>query len=213
MFMYKFIKLNLVLIFNEKTACTTIKNIINDIDKLYNTKNYCDVHNYNFNNTSLKSILNNSKDKIIFFTRNPYDRFISGYTKITNKSRLQVRFDNSKTLKECNNLIMKSRKSIVNINEWCKIITNINKNNLESHFTPQTLGLPDILFDKCILYDINKLDNINNYINNLLNINLNFKVNSKGRNYRDSRFILSDESKQLIYDYYKDDFIKLGYHE
>jgi len=208
---YKFKKLNLIFIFTEKCDCKTIKNIINDIDKLYNTKNYCDIHNYNFNNISLKKILNNSKDKIIFITRNPYDRFISGYTKMTNKSRLTVHFDNSKTLKECNKLIMKSRKCIVNINEWCEIITDINNSNLESHFTPQTGGLPDSLFEKCILYDINKLDNINNYINNLLNINLKCKINSKGRNYKDSRFILSEDSKQLIYDYYKDDFIKLCY--
>tara|TARA_Y100000741_G_scaffold268605_1_gene208844 strand:+ start:968 stop:1606 length:639 start_codon:yes stop_codon:yes gene_type:complete len=208
--MYKFIKLNLVLIFNEKCACTTIKNFINDIDKLYKIKHYQDVHNYNFNNIKIKDLLKNNYT-IIFIIRNPYDRFISGYTKITNRSRLKLHFDSSKSLKECNNIIMKTRREVVDINEWCKIITDISKNNLESHFTPQTLGLPDILIDKCILYDINKLDNINNYINNLLNINIKFKVHSKGRDYKDSRFILSDKSRKLIYKYYKDDFVKLNY--
>ena len=35
MFIYQFKELPLIFIFNEKCACTTIKNIINDIDKLY----------------------------------------------------------------------------------------------------------------------------------------------------------------------------------
>ena len=48
MFIYKFKDLPLIFIFNEKCACTTIKNMINDIDHLYDTEKYFDVHRHQF---------------------------------------------------------------------------------------------------------------------------------------------------------------------
>ena len=46
MFLYKFKTLPLIFIFNAKCACSNIKNIINDIDKLYETKEFFDVHKH-----------------------------------------------------------------------------------------------------------------------------------------------------------------------
>ena len=40
MFIYKFKKLPFIFIYNAKCACSNIKNIINDIEKLYETNNF-----------------------------------------------------------------------------------------------------------------------------------------------------------------------------
>ena len=90
MFVYKFKTLPLIFIFNAKCACSNIKNIINDIDKLYETKEFFDVHKHKFTNINAKNLRENTTHHVIFFIRNPYHRFLSGYTKVKNKLILKI---------------------------------------------------------------------------------------------------------------------------
>ena len=115
MFIYQFKNLPLIFIFNEKCACTTIKNIINDIDKLYEndqikdeSKRFLFAHNNPnsmFQNVKINDILKKKTHHVFFFMRNPYHRFLSGYSKIRYKSRILQRIDKSKKPEECLELI------------------------------------------------------------------------------------------------------------
>jgi hypothetical protein len=207
MFIYKFKNLNLIFVFNKKCACTTIKNIINQIDNKYKLNKFTDVHKYSWKNTNIKSVMTDYKNyHVIFFIRNPYDRFISGYSKITNKLILQLRFDKSKNLKKCNKIV---NYGDININQWANIIINIKPNNLDNHFKPQTLNIKNLLKHKNIkLYDIKNLSNLNKYINNLLKININLDIHLI---YNRNREKIDSEIMKLIYKYYYEDFSKLGY--
>ena len=207
MFIYKFKTLPLIFIFNAKCGCSNIKNIINDVDKLYETKEFHDVHKHKFTNINHKELLENITHHIIFFVRNPYDRFISGYSKITNKLILKLRFDQSKTIEECNKLV---KNCNIDIDEWAKIITNIDPKNLEHHFKSQILDIRDILLNKknIIYYNLDDLSNLKLFLKNKYNINIYCDIRDK---YNRKKEKLSNETKELIYQYYKEDFELLKY--
>ena len=207
MFIYKFKKLPFIFIYNAKCACSNIKNIINDIDKLYETNNFHDIHKYKFNNINYKQLLENKTHHIIFFVRNPYHRFISGYSKITNRLILKIRFDKSKTLEECRELI---KNCNININEWAKIILNIEPKNLEHHFKPQTYEIKNILLNnkKIFYYDIDVLSDLKTFLKKKFNVKINCNIRDK---YSLKKEEPSNETKELIYQYYKDDFELLNY--
>ena len=60
-------KHKLIFVFNAKCACTTIKNIICQMENI-KIKNYFDVHNMNFNNISIDDAINKYYNyPIIFF--------------------------------------------------------------------------------------------------------------------------------------------------
>lgn len=202
---YKFKKLNLVFCYNAKCACTTIKNIINQIDNLYQLDNYQAVHHRKFTNTDIEKIMTIYQNcYIIFFIRNPYDRAISGYSKIGHK----IRFDRRKTLIKCRELVNNGDISIIN---WIKLITTIPPKYLEGHFGPQTHKIKHLLRHRNIkLYDINYLDNFEKYINKLLNIKLSLNIHPE---YKRIRPELDNDTKKLVYNYFMIDFNSFGYNE
>lgn len=204
---YKFTKLKLIFIFNPKCACTTIKHIINQIDNIYEIKKYHDIHKYSFSNTDIESVMTKYKDyHVIYFIRNPYNRFISGYSKFTNKLILKIRFDITKNLEECNKIINYGN---INMKQWMKIIENIRPENLDFHFKPQTSSIENLLEHKNIkLYDIEDLINLEKYINNLFKIKININIHpAYNRNYES----IDSDTVNSIYKYYYDDFHLLGY--
>lgn len=209
MFFYKFKNLELVFVFNQKCGCSTIKNIINQIDNLYNISKYMDVHNFTFSNTNIKEIMTKHEDcHVIFFIRNPYDRFISGYSKITNKLILNMKCDLSKSQEKCNKIVNYGN---ISIEEWANIIKDIKPRNLDLHFIPQTYNIRNLLnHNKIKLYDIENLDNIDKYINNLFQINIKINIHPKYNNNYPS---INHNILNIIYQYYNDDFNKLGYNE
>jgi len=142
-------KHKLVFVYNAKCACSTIKNIINQIDKLYNIRHFMDVHKYKFENTTANEVLNKYPDyNVIFFCRNPYNRAISAYSKITNKLILGMRFINNKTQQECNKL---TNNGNISFNDWIKLITSIKHSDIDGHFKPQITTNT-----KCFINYINK---------------------------------------------------------
>ena len=206
MFIYKFKELSLIFIFNEKCACTTIKNMINDIDHLYDTETYFDVHKHKFSNMSIDELFLDNESIILFFSRNPYSRFLSGYSKIRYKSILKLRVDSSKTQKKCNELVNNGN---INVDEWAEIIHQIKPNHLESHFRPQTHGLEDFLnSDRVILYDIHNLSQVHTYLEETFHISLPCEIHDS---YDLKKEEPSEKTKQLIIDYYKNDFELLKY--
>lgn len=206
MFIYKFEKLPLIFIFNEKCACTTIKNMINDIDELYNTKKYFDVHKHSFSNMNIDELYLDKTSIVLFFSRNPYTRFLSGYSKIRYKSILKLRVDSSKTQNQCNEMV---KDGNININEWAEIICQIEPRNLESHFRHQTYGLEEFLQSgRAILYDISKLSQVHQYLEETFQIKLTCEIHDS---YDLKKEEPSEHSKQLILDYYKPDFELLKY--
>ena len=69
-------------------------------------KNYFDVHSMNFNNISVNDIVDKYYNyPIVFFKRNPYERIISGYSKVTNGLILKLRFITNKTQEQCNKIV------------------------------------------------------------------------------------------------------------
>lgn len=206
MFIYKFKSLPLIFIFNAKCGCSNIKNIINDIDKLYETNDFHDVHKHKFTNINHKELLKNTTHHVIFFVRNPYHRFVSGYSKITNKLILKLRFDQSKSISECNKLI---KDCNIDIDEWGKIITNVKPKNLEHHFKEQTFGMKNILLNTDIYYyDLDDLSNLKTFLNDKYNIHIDCNIRDK---YNSKKKEPSNETKELIYEYYKHDFELLNY--
>ena len=206
MFIYKFKELSLIFIFNEKCACTTIKNMINDIDHLYDTETYFDVHKHKFSNMSIDELFLDNESIILFFSRNPYSRFLSGYSKIRYKSILKLRVDSSKTQKKCNELVNNGN---INVDEWAEIIHQIKPNHLEFHFRPQTHGLEDFLnSDRVILYDIHNLSQVHTYLEKTFHISLPCEIHDS---YDLKKEEPSEKTKQLIIDYYKNDFELLKY--
>lgn len=207
MFVYKFKTLPLIFIFNAKCACSTIKNIINDIDKLYETNDFFDVHKHKFTNINEEELLNNTTHHVIYFVRNPYHRFLSGYTKVKNKLILKLRFDQSKSLKQCNEIV---KNCNINIDEWAEIITNIQPKNLEHHFKSQTLSIREYLLKNknVYFYDINDLNDLKIFLNKNFNIKVECNIRDK---YSLKKIEPSDKTKEIIYEYYKDDFDLLNY--
>ena len=206
MFIYKFKKIPFIFIFNAKCGCSNIKNIINDIDKLYETKEFFDIHKHKFTNINTIELLKNTTHHVIFFVRNPYHRFISGYSKVTNKLILKLRFDQSKSINECNKLI---KDCNIDIDEWAKIITNVQPKNLEHHFKAQTFGIKNILLNTQInYYDLDDLSNLKNFLKNKFNVEIECNIRDK---YSLKKKEPSNETKELIYQYYKDDFELLNY--
>jgi len=207
MMIYKFKNLDLIFVYNPKCACSTIKNIINQIDNNYEINKYMDVHKYSFSNTNINSVMNEYKNcHVIFFIRNPYKRFISGYSKITNKLILKLRFDKSKNLCECNKIVNYGK---ININEWANIILNIKQENIDNHFKSHTYYIQNLLEHKNIkLFDIKDLNNLDKYINNLFKINIDIDIHPVYDRIRPS---IDSDIMNIIYKYYYDDFYKLGY--
>ena len=206
MFIYKFKEISLIFIFNEKCACTTIKNMINDIDHLYDTEKYFDVHRHKFSNMSIDELFLDNESIILFFSRNPYSRFLSGYSKIRYKTILKLRVDSSKTQKKCNELV---KDSNIDIDEWIEIIHQIEPKNLESHFRPQTHNLEEFLkLERVILYDIHNLSQVHTYLEKTFHISLPCEIHDS---YDLKKEEPSEKTKQLIIDYYKNDFELLKY--
>lgn len=206
MFIYKFKELSLIFIFNEKCACTTIKNMINDIDHLYDTEKYFDVHRHKFSNMSIDELFLDNESIILFFSRNPYSRFLSGYSKIRYKTILKLRVDSSKPQKKCNELV---KDSNIDIDEWAEIIHQIEPKNLESHFRPQTHNLEEFLkLERVILYDIHNLSQVHTYLEKTFHISLPCEIHDS---YDLKKEEPSEKTKQLIIDYYKNDFELLKY--
>lgn len=206
MFIYKFKELPLIFIFNEKCACTTIKNMINDIDHLYDTEKYFDVHKHQFSNMTIDELFLDNESIVLFFSRNPYSRFLSGYSKIRYKSILKLRLDSSKTQRKCNELV---KNGNINVDEWAEIIQKIEPQHLESHFRPQTHGLEEYLkSDKAILYDIHKLSQVHTYLEKTFHISLPCEIHDS---YDLKKEEPSEKTKQLVMEYYKNDFELLHY--
>lgn len=206
MFIYKFKELPLIFIFNEKCACTTIKNMINDIDHLYDTEKYFDVHKHQFSNMTIDELFLDNESIVLFFSRNPYSRFLSGYSKIRYKSILKLRLDTSKTQRKCNELV---KNGNINVDEWAEIIHRIEPQHLESHFRPQTHGLEEYLkLDKAILYDIHKLSQVHTYLEKTFHISLPCEIHDS---YDLKKEEPSEKTKQLVMEYYKNDFELLHY--
>lgn len=216
MFIYQFKELPLVFIFNEKCACTTIKNIINDIDKLYENDQIKNVSerfffahnnpNAMFQNVTINNILKNKTHHVLFFMRNPYYRFLSGYSKIRYKSRILQRIDKSKKPEDCLQLINNYN---IDVNEWGKIISNIEHKNIEHHFKPQTFKVEKIFnYKKLTLYDIEQLSNLNEYVKEHFNIDLHCNIHDK---YDLKKSKPCQETIDSVYEYYKQDFELLHY--
>lgn len=216
MFIYQFKELPLIFIFNEKCACTTIKNIINDIDKLYDNDKIKDesqrflfAHNNPnamFQNVTINNILKNKTHHVLFFMRNPYHRFLSGYSKIRYKSRILQRIDKSKKPEDCLQLINNYN---INVDEWGKIISNIEHKNIEPHFKPQTFNVKKIFnYEKLTLYDIEQLSNLNEYVKEHFNIDLHCNIHDK---YDLKKSKPCQETIDSVYEYYKQDFELLHY--
>ena len=146
-FIYKLKKIPFVFIFNAKVACSNIKQIIRQVDNL-NLPSDMKIHKHKFNNISKSDLLNlDNNTKIIYFIRNPYDRVLSGYTKISNgrKHILKLRIDMSKNLKHNNKIVNYGNVSLI---EWIDILNNIKIDNLENHFIPQTYKMEEIIKKK-----------------------------------------------------------------
>ncbi len=206
MFIYKFKELPLIFIFNEKCACTTIKNVINDIDHLYETEKYFDVHKHKFSNMEIDDLFMDRESVVFVFSRNPYSRFLSGYSKIRYKSILKLRIDSSKTQNQCNEIV---KQGDINVDEWAEIINTIEPRNLESHFRPQTLGLEEFLStNRAIVYDISKLSKLNHYMKENYQIMLPCEIHDS---YDLKKEEPSEKTKQHIRQYYKNDFELLSY--
>ena len=216
MFIYQFKELPLIFIFNEKCACTTIKNIINDIDKLYDNdeikdekKRFFIAHNNPnamFQNVTINNILKNKTHHVLFFMRNPYHRFLSGYSKIRYKSRILQRIDKSKKPEGCLQLINNYN---IDVNEWGKIISNIEHKNIEPHFKPQTFKVEKIFnYKKLTLYDIEQLSNLNEYVKEHFDIDLHCNIHEK---YDLKKSKPCQETIDSVYEYYKKDFELLHY--
>ena len=169
------------------------------------------IHKHKFNNISKSDLLNlDNNTKIIYFIRNPYDRVLSGYTKISNgrKPILKLRIDMSKNLKHNNKIVNYGNVSLI---EWIDILNNIKIDNLENHFIPQTYNMEEIIKKKKIIfYDIEKLNKFDDFLKNK-NININLNIASK--NNRDRKEILTEKSKEIIYNIYKKDFQLLNYNK
>lgn len=201
-------KYKLIFIFNAKCACTTIKNIIGQMENI-KIKKYFDVHNMNFNNVSIDDVINNYYDyQIIFFKRNPYERFVSGYSKVTNGLILKLRFLLNKTQKQCNKLVNNGNISLSN---FVDLITSQQPKNLDNHFVPQTFRTT-MLFNSrpnFYIYEIDDLYKFDKFLDDTFNIKINLNIHKKYN--QKKKHLLSDEDKQKIHDYYIDDFELLGY--
>jgi Zn-dependent metalloprotease len=206
--MYKFKNHPLIFVFNEKCACTTIKHIINDIENLYTIKDGVSIHNKSFNNVTLWRIINKLKDHhVIFFSRNPYKRFISGYSKIVNKNILQLRLIKNKSFEECKKILNGAN---ITIEEWCNILVSIDKKYLDSHFLDQTYKIKELFKHKNIqVYDI---ENLNNISSTLKNFNIDICLNVKNP-YKYKKPSIDVEIKNKIFQYYKQDFELLNYNK
>jgi len=180
--------------------------MINDIDHLYDTEKYFDVHKHKFSNMSIDELFLDNESIILFFSRNPYSRFLSGYSKIRYKTILKLRVDSSKTQKKCNELV---KDSNIDIDEWAEIIHQIEPKNLESHFRPQTHNLEEFLkLERVILYDIHNLSQVHTYLEKTFHISLPCEIHDS---YDLKKEEPSEKTKQLIIDYYKNDFELLKY--
>ena len=201
---YKCISLDLVIVYSLKCASSRIKYIIDQIDDRDNGNVKGRI---NFYNTTIDKILTKYKSLlVVFFVRNPYDRFISGYSKFLNKNIIQIKFDNRKSQTECNKL---TKNGSLSIEEWCTVLTKIPHENVEEHFAPQTKNIGNLMnHKKLVLYDINNLDNFNNFLIDKFNTNLNLEILPK---YTYEKPSINKKIIQLINEYYKEDFIKLGY--
>jgi len=198
--------LNLIFIFNPKCGCTTLKHFIDRVDNIRTDSNE-NIYNSVRSNTNISEIMTKYKDcYVVYFVRNPYERFISGYSKIINKLILRLKIDKTLSIKKCNEMV---NYGDITIDEWATVIANIDHNNIEDHFSPQTRNIGNLLNHKNVkLYDIKNLDNICEYINKNFGINLVTIVNPRS-NY--IKPIISSETKEIIYKYYKNDFDLLCY--
>ena len=154
-----------------------------------------------------KELHDNETHNIVFFVRNPYERFLSGYTKIKNKLILKIRFDAEKTLKQCNELV---KDANINVEEWAEVVSNIAFENIEKHFKPQTFTIREYLrcHKEAIIYDIEKLSNLKEFLHEKFDITIDCDIHDK---YSMKKQEPSDKTKKLVYQYYKDDFELLNY--
>ena len=213
-------KLNLIIGWNKKVACTTIKYLL--LTKLgYNIEG--NIHNdmltqqnlnigkydiYDLNNPKFKNINLNSYIKICVI-RNPYERLISG---IRQRSFFLT-----------NNLEWLDVKK----NTITQFLQNLKKYNyIESHFEPQTKDMNKFNFDHIFsldqmekLYKIIEMSYVKEKIgNHSTKYNDNIKVNYYSLTIQDISSKVDDEwssninswftqdNIQIINEIYKDDF-------
>lgn len=212
-------KLNLIVGWNPKVACTTVKYLL--LTKL-NHKIEGNIHNdmltgkslqsgkydiYNLQNPKFENIDLNSYTKICI-VRNPYERLISGIRQ------------------RANFLVSDECKTNVSKNTITEFLQNLKTHNyVEHHFIPQTNDIDNFKFDEVIsTYQINKLyellelpyieekigghstiynddDKVNYYNLTIQDIS---KYNNKWSSNINSWF--TQDNIQLINELYKDDF-------
>lgn len=211
---YKFKNLPLIFVVTPKTASTTILNIINQIDKIFPYDNVSTMNvnenRHKFHKYCLKNNYNTLEKykhcKIIFFARHPYERVVSGYSKITNGLILNMQFIKNKSQAHCNKLV---KNGSITIQEWCDLITTIDKKHLNFHFTPQTYKCEYIFkLPKVFVYDINKLNRLQAFLQNRFNINVKLHIPLKSDREKPK---MPKYKKNKIYKYYKTDFDLLKY--
>lgn len=194
-------KFKIIFIFNEKCACTTIKNIICQLNGI-KVKNFNDVDRMKFNNTNLESIIATYSDyNILFFYRNPYDRLISGYNKVLNKKILKLQFQKNKSVKKCTSILNNCN---ISFKEFVKIIISVNPIYLDTHFRHQTYNLEKLFtLKKNVLYNIENLINFEIFLKDEYNINVKLDIHDK---YKWDRPEITKDFKDDIYKYFEQDF-------
>jgi hypothetical protein len=205
---FLFEKHKFIIIWSPKCACTTVKNICCQLLNI-DSDSYMGVHSINFININIKNILEKYPDyPVIYFTRNPYHRIISGYTKFTDGLIKKLNFHKNKNLKENNKL---TKNGSLSFDEYLDLILSSEPSNLNDHFQPQTLDREKIFQHKNLtLYDIDKLSDFQSFLKDKLNIDIQLDIHSK---YGGKRASLPENKLDSIHKFFHNDFELLGYNK
>lgn len=212
----------------HKCACTTIKKIYLNILGIERKIGDDNLYEYVLKLDGCKDIkdINNEEYKnyrVIWFVRNPFDRLVSLYNDMVKKYKYgkevikAISFDTDYSMDECKE-IMKNGNIL--FKDFAQLIINTPNGKLNSHYTSQISGKKNVfLHKKLILYDINELDNFEEFLNYQYQIKLDKKLIIEKSNstvdYRPKDMKVEDyyslELKNRVYQFYRDDFIHLNY--
>lgn len=216
----------LIFAWNPKGACSNIKNIICQIEGI-EVEKFMSVHSMKLDHLNKQKVLNwyeypfkwnenlaklilkrkpYSEYSIIFFSRNPYDRIISGFGKIPSKQILKLGFRKNLSEKENFDLLEGCN---ISFERYIELVCESDPKYLDTHFRPQTYDAEEIFKHKDLLiYDIENLIDLPKFLLEKYGVKNTITVRQKNNR---ERPLIPNYYRDMIYDYFKRDFEILGY--